>query len=350
MQVDRRRVAFRVLAAALVVAALRYGVDWDGVLRNLRDADLRLFALAPVGAALALFAGAEGTRLALGFDAHSERASLARRAFLGAAVVRNLVPAGNVGGGGFVAYTVSRHGDVGVSEALAGVTTWEFVVMAASAVVGALGLAGVSVAGRDPAGVVESVALFVVALGAAVAAVAALSAYRGPVAAAVSRVTEAAHPVLARVAPNYDGPVSAADARDGIDEFFAALGALAADRGRFASVLLAAHATWACWVVALYASLLAVGVVVSPAVAMVAVTVSGFARAVPVPAGLGPVDAALGGLLVALTPHPLVGLGSALVLNRGGMLLVQASVGGLALWTLDRRVVASTAGAPDAEN
>jgi uncharacterized membrane protein YbhN (UPF0104 family) len=223
-------------------------------------------------------------------------------------------------------------------------------MMVASAVVGAVGLAGVSVAGRNPGGVVESVALFAILLGVAVAVVAVLSAYRDFAAAAVARVTAAAHPVLARFAPNYDGPLSAADARAAIDEFFAALGDLAADRTRFVSVLLTAHATWVCWVLPLYASLLAVDVVVSPAVAMVAVTVSGFARAVPLPAGIGPVDAALGGLLVALTPHSLTELGSALVLNRGGLLLVQASVGGLALWSLDRRVVASTAGVADSED
>ncbi|MFB6270486.1 MAG: lysylphosphatidylglycerol synthase domain-containing protein [Halobacterium sp.] len=335
MEFDRRRVAFRFLVAALVAAALLYGVGWERVLDNLRNADPVLFAFAPLAATLALLTGAEGTRLALGFPVGSTRASLARRAFIGGAIVRNLLPAGNVGGGGFVAYTVSRHGDVSVSEALAGVTSWEFVMMVASAVVGGLGLVGVSVAGHNPAGVVDAVAAFAVLLGAAVAVVAALSAYRDWVARAVARVTTLAHPVLARTVPNYEGPVEFGDARTGLDEFFGALGALAEDRTRFAGVVLAAHATWVCWTVPLFASLLAVGVVVSPAVAMVAVTVSGFARAVPLPAGIGPVDAALGGLLVALTPHSIGELASALVLNRASMLSVQATVGGSALWTLD---------------
>lgn len=335
MEFDRRRIAFRLLVAALVAAALVYGVGWERVFRNLRHADPSLYVFVPLGAFLALFTGAEGTRLALGFPVRSTRASLARRAFLGAAVVRNLLPAGNVGGGGFVAYTVSRHGDVSVSEALAGVTSWEFVMMLASAVVGGLGLAGIAVAGQRPGGAVEAVAAFSVLLGAAVAVMTVLSAYRDWVAGAVVSVAAAVNPIAARIVPNYEGPVDAADARSGLDEFFAALGALAEDLPRFAGVLLAAHATWVCWIIPLYASLLAVGVVVSPAVAMVAVTVSGFARAVPLPASIGPVDAAIGGLLVALTPHSLGELASAIVLNRAGTLLVQVAVGGGALWTLD---------------
>lgn len=339
MDLDRRRIAFRFLVAAAVAAALVYGVGWERVLRNLRDADPVLFAFAPLGAALALFAGAEGARIALGFPVRGQRAMLARRAFVGAAVVRNLLPAGNVGGSGFVAYAVSRHGDVSVSEALAGVTAWEFVMMVASAVVGGLGLVGVTVAGRNPGSVVDAVAAFGVLLGVAVAVVAVLSAYRDWVARSVARVTTFAHPVLARVVPNYGGPVEAADARRGLDEFFATLGALADDPARFGAIVLAAHATWVCWIVPLYASLLAVDVVVSPAVAMVAITVSGFARAVPLPAGIGPVDAALGGLLVALTPYSIGALASALVLNRAGTLLVQVTFGGTALWTLDAAAV-----------
>jgi uncharacterized membrane protein YbhN (UPF0104 family) len=339
VDIDRRRTAFRFLVAAAVAAALVYGVGWQRVLRNLRRADPAVYAVAPAGALLALLTGAEGARLALGFPARGQRATLARRAFVGAAVVRNLLPAGNVGGSGFVAYAVSRHDDVGVSEALAGVTAWEFAMMAASAVVGGLGLVGVTAAGRSPGGVADAVAAFAVLLGVATAAVAVLSAYRDWVARSVARVTALAHPLLARVVPNYDGPVDAAGARRGLDEFFGALRALADDPGRFAAVAVAAHATWVCWVVPLYASLLAVDVAVSPAVAMVAITVSGFARAVPLPAGIGPVDAALGGLLVALTPYSLGALASALVLNRAGTLLVQVTAGGVALWTLDAAAV-----------
>lgn len=335
MDFDRRRVAFRVVVAVAIAALLVTGVGWDRVLRNLRDADLAVYAFAPLGAALALLAGGEGTRVALGFPVWSVRGALARRAFYGAAIVRNFLPAGNVGGSGFVAYTVSRHGDVTVSEAVAGVTGWEFVMMVASAVVGGVGVLGVVAAGQDPAGTVELFAAFASLLAVVAAAGVVLEAYREAVAAVVTRLALAVEPVLARVLPDHDAGVDAERVRGGLDEFFATLSRLAADRSRFVTVVAAAHAAWLCWMIPLFVSLLAVGVVVSPAVVMVAVTVSGFARAVPLPAGIGPVDLALGGVLVALTPHPLGELASALVLYRSGMLLVQVMAGGLSLWTLD---------------
>ncbi|MGB9963766.1 lysylphosphatidylglycerol synthase domain-containing protein [Halobacterium hubeiense] len=344
MDFDRRRVAFRVAVAVAIAAVLVFGVGWGRVVRNLRDADLAVYALAPVGAALALLAGGEGTRAALGFPVWSVRGALARRAFYAAAIVRNFLPAGNVGGGGFVAYAVSRHGDVSVSEAVAGVTGWEFVMMVASAVVGGVGVLGVAAAGRDPGGLFELFAAFAVLLGAVAAVGVVVEAYRTPVAVLVARVASAVDPALSRVAPGYDAPFDPERVREGLDEFFAALRRLAADRRRFAVVLAAAHAAWLCWTVPLVVSFLALDVAVSAPAVLVAVTVSGFARAVPLPAGVGPVDVALGGVLAALTPHSLGELASALVLYRSSMVLVQVMAGGLSLWTLD---VAATDGFAD---
>ncbi|MCG1002339.1 MULTISPECIES: lysylphosphatidylglycerol synthase domain-containing protein [Halobacterium] len=344
MDFDRRRVAFRVVVAVAIAALLVGGVGWDRVLRNLRDANLAVYAFAPVGAALALLAGGEGTRVALGFPVWGVRGALARRAFYAAAIVRNFLPGGNVGGGGFVAYAVSRHGDVTVSEAIAGVTGWEFVMMVASAVVGGVGVLAVAASGRDPSGTVGLFAGFAGLLGVVVVAGVVLDASRARVAAGISRISVTLEPVLVRVLPGDDGRLDAERVHRGLDEFFATLRRLAADRRRFVTVVAAAHAAWLGWMLPLFVSLLAVGVVVSPAVVMVAVTVSGFARAVPLPAGIGPVDVALGGVLVALTPHSLGELASALVLYRSSMLLVQAMAGGLALWTLD---VAATGGFAD---
>lgn len=335
MEFDRRRVAFRVFVAVAIGALLVTGVGWGEVLENLRDADLVYYSLAPVGSAFALLAGGEGTRLALGFSVWSVRGALARRAFYAAAIVRSFLPAGTVGAGGFVAYVVSRHEDVSLSEAAAGVSAWEFVMMLASAVVGLFGVLGVLAQGRATAGLVELFAGFCVALALVAAVGVVLARSRDRVAVALARVGRALDPLLTRVVPGYDDPIEAEDIRSGLDEFFGALGDLAADRARFVSVLAAAHLAWVGWMVPLYVSLRAVEIGVSPAVVAVAVTVSGFARAVPLPAGVGPVDAALGGVLVALTPHSLGELTSALLLYRSGMLLVQVMAGGLSLWTLD---------------
>ncbi len=335
MEFDRRRVVFRVFVAVAIPALLVTGVGWDRVIENLRGADLVYYSLAPVGSAFALLAGGEGARLALGFSVLSVRGALARRAFYAAAIVRSFLPAGTVGAGGFVAYVVSRHDDVSLSEAAGGVSAWEFVMMLASAVVGIFGVLGVLAQGRGTAGLIELFAGFCVVLALVAVFGVVVERSRDHVAVVLARLGRTLDPLLVRVVPGYDEPIETADIRAGLDEFFGALAALAADRSRFVSVLAAAHLAWIGWMIPLYVSLRAVGVAVSPAVVAVAVTVSGFARAIPLPAGIGPVDAALGGVLVALTPHSLGELASALVLYRSGMLLVQVMAGGLSLWTLD---------------
>jgi uncharacterized protein (TIRG00374 family) len=335
VEFDRRSAAFRFAVTALLLAVVFANVGWSRVLRHLRHADVTLWLLAPAVAAVALFAGGEGNRVALGFERWSGPSSLARRAFYGATIVRNFLPAGNVGAGGFVAYTVSRHEDVEVSVAAAGVTGWEVVLMVASAVVGSVGLAGVVAAGGSATRGAELLA-GVAALLAAVAVIGvALSRFRGRVARGVAR---AATLVRSHLPTGTDGaapPVRAEAVRRGLDRFFATLRTLATERERATVVFVAALSVWLGWALPLYVSLLAVGVSVSPAVVLVALPVSGFARAVPLPAGVGPVDAAIGGVLAAFTPYGVGALASALVLYRASMLLVQVSVGAVALWTLD---------------
>jgi len=336
VEVDRRRAAFRIAVAAVVAAVLLTSVGWERVLGNLRTADLRLWLLAPVAAALALVVGGEGTRLALGVPARSLRASLARRAFYGGSIVRNFLPAGNVGAGGFVAYVVSRHPAVSASAAVAGVTGWEFLVMVASAVVGGAGVAGLAAAhGSTTAVAVDLVIGFTTLLAASVVLVAALSRFRDRIAAGVARLSSALDPHLSGTVPGYDGPVASGDARRGIDDFFGALRSLASDRARFGLVLLVACGVWLCWALPLYVSLYAVGAAVSPLAVLVAVPVSGFGRAVPIPAGIGPVDAVLGSVLLSVTAQGVGDVASALVLYRAAMLLAQATVGGGALWSLE---------------
>ncbi|WP_353633298.1 flippase-like domain-containing protein (plasmid) [Halobacterium sp. NMX12-1] len=331
----RRRIVVRFAVAAVVVAALVFGVGWERVLRDVRTADPVVFAFVPVSVFAALLAGAEGVRLALGVPARGGRARVVRRAFFGAAVVRTFLPAGNVGGSGFVVYAVSRHEEITASEAFAAVTSWEFVVMLVAAVVCVLGLAGLPATGRRPFTALEVVAALVVVLAVAAAAVAVLGRSRDRVARGVGGLLAYTHPILVRVVPRYSRPVDADAVRRALDTFYASVRDLASDRHRFALLVCTALTVRLCWILALYASLLAVGVVVSPAAVAVAVVVSGFARIVPLPASVGPVDAALGALLVALTPHLVGELASALVLNRAGTLLVQVLVGGSALWTLD---------------
>lgn len=333
METDRRRFGFRVLIGLAVGTALVYGIGWETVLRTLDRADFSTLILVPVGIVGGLLLGAEGIRVAFGFPIRGRRAWLVRRAFVGAVIIRALVPAGNVGSGGFVAYTVSRHSEIEVSEALAGVTAWECVMALASAIVGGAGLLVIASDGSASRLAVDALALLFLGICVLLLAGLGIHRYRGRVTARIVRIARTGEPILDRLgveAPKLDRSTI----RAGIDGFFEVIQDLLATPARTVTVLLTAHLVWLSFILPIFASLQAIGTPVRPAVAMVAVTGSGLARAIPVPTGVGPVDAALGGLIVVLTGYSLGDIAPALVLNRAGILLTQVSVGSLALWSL----------------
>lgn len=334
---DRRQIAFRLLVILTVIAGLVFGVGWRELFNSLATANPILALIVPLGALAAVLAGAEGTRIAMGFPSRGPRASLARRAFVGAAIVRALLPAGNVGSGGFITFAVSRHREVTVSEALAGVTAWEIVMMGASAIVGGVGFLLLSARGTTPIRARNALIVVGGLFSGIVLVIASLSVFRESVARILVRITEAIQPLTERL-PITNGRLDIDSARAGIDRFYTVMASMVKAPRKTLTILVVAHLTWLCWIVPVMTSLEAIGTPVSLPVAMVAVTASGLARAIPLPTGIGPVDAALGGLLVILTPYGITQLAPALVLNRAGTLLVQVSLGGAALWQLNRPI------------
>lgn len=335
MEFQRRQTAVRFGVAVAVVAALVYGVGWRRVVANLAATDLSLFAPAVAASLAGMLVAAEGVRVAIGVPRRSPDAGLARRAALAGMFVRSVLPAGNVGKGAFVAYTVSRGEATSASQGVAGAASWEFLNMVASAVVASVGVLGVVAAGSD-AGTAPVVlaafggllALVVVSGGLAVQR-------RDLVVDAVLWAAGVGRRTLGRFAPRLDTSLTRERVRATLDVFVGNVGALVEDRRRLAVAVAAAHVTWLLSVVPLYLCLQAVGLTVSPSVVLVAIPLAGFALAVPVPGGLGPMDAALGGIVAVLTGHPLSALASALVLFRVSTYGTQVVVGGVALWRLD---------------
>jgi len=335
VEFQRRQTALRFGVAAAVVAALLYGVGWRQVLANLAATDLSLFAPAVAASLVGMLVAAEGVRVSIGVPHQSPDASLARHAALAGMFVRSVLPAGNVGKGAFVAYTVSRGETTSASEGVAGAASWEFLNMVASAVVASVGLLGVVAAGRNAGSAPLVLAAFggllVLAVGLGSLAVQ----RRDLVVDVVLWAASIGRRTLGRFAPRLDTSLTRERVRATLDVFVGNVGGLLEDRRRFALALLAAHATWLLGVIPLYLCLQAVGLSVVPSVVLVAIPLAGFALAVPVPGGIGPMDAALGGIVAVLTGHSLGALASALVLFRVATYGTQILVGGLALWRLD---------------
>lgn len=338
MAVDRREVAFRFAVALATVAALLLGVGWERVVRNLRAADLAAFAPAFAASLAGMAVSVEGVRIVLDLPVRGASSSVARRAGLAAKFVRSVVPAGNVGGGAFVAYTVSRREDIAVSECLAAVATWEFLNMVASAVVATVGVVGIVLSGGDVGAAPVVVAAFGSLLLFGLAAGVLVARRRERVVDVVVWSSALVDRTLGRLTARLAGRLDRDDVRRGLDGFLVDVAGVTRDRRRLALAALAAHLAWLFGTLPLYFSLQAVGLSASVAVVLVTMPLAGFALAVPVPGGLGPFDAAIGGLVAFFTGHPLGVLASALVLFRLATYCLHVLVGGLAMWTLDEAV------------
>lgn len=335
MEFQRRRTALRFAVAALVVAALVYGVGWRRVLANLAATDLSLFLPAVAASFAGMLVAAEGVRVAIGVPRRSPDASLARHAALAGMFVRSVLPAGNVGKGAFVAYAVSRGESTSASQGVAGAASWEFLNMVASAVIASVGLLGVVAAGRDAGTAPLVLAAFGGLLALAVVSGSLAVQRRDLVVDFVLWAAKVGRHTLGRLSPRLDTSLTRERVRATLDVFVGNVGALVKDRRRLALATIAAHVTWLLGVIPLYLCLQAVGLTVPLPVVLVAIPLAGFALAVPVPGGIGPMDAALGGIVAVLTGHSLGALASALVLFRVATYGTQVVVGGLALWRLE---------------
>lgn len=336
MEVDRRRVLARFAVAAGVVAALLYGVGWRRVVQNLASADTALFAYALAISLAGMAVNSEGFRVVLGLRARGTGASLARRANLAGMFVRSVLPAGNVGKGAFVAITVGQSEEVDVSEGVAGAASWEFLNMVASAVVASVGVVGIAIGGGDAGAAPVVLAAFTGVLVLAVVAGAEFARRRERVVDLVLWTSQVVRRTLGRAAPMLDERLTRERVRGTLDGFFESVTDLARDRRRLAVALVAAHLTWLFGALPLFFCLHAVGLPVSLYVVFLAMPLAGFSLAVPVPGGIGPMDAALGCLIAVLTGYPLGALASAVVLFRVATYGTHVVVGGLALWSLDR--------------
>lgn len=316
--------------AGSAVAGLLYAVGWRQVAAGLASAEPAVVALAVLASLAGTAVSADGVRVAMGVSRVAPDRRLACRAAVGGMFVGAVLPAGGLGKAAFTAYVVGRSDAATTAQAVGGVTGWEVAKMAASATVAVAGVAGVLAAG----GAVETAGLVAAAFGGVCVtgvAAGALVVRRRRLVVGLAVWLLAG---VARVLPGRWEPPPRERVRAGLDAALESVGVLARTPQRLAAVTGAAHAAWLCSALALVLCLHAVGLRVSPAVALVALPVAGFAHAIPVPGGLGPVDAALGGVIAALTGHALATLASALVLFRVATYGTRVVVGGVALWRL----------------
>jgi uncharacterized protein (TIRG00374 family) len=309
----RRSVEFAglTLVSLALVAGLVYVVGPASLLDRIARADPSLAALALVSGVAALAAR------------HVAFATLYRAADAGpydarfhllillAGIPRWILPVGYVGAPPINAAYLSRGLGAKIGPTIAALTVAQVFVTVGSVFVVSFGVgtAMATGAGSLSGGVVALGGIAGLALASAgVAVVLARSDRTGPTVTRAGRravsATRASRPVAWVWTSR---PVRAVRTAvtdrigDRIDRFTDALHAIAADRRSLAIAATAGCAGWVLSVFPLFFSLWAVGDPVAFPVVMVVVPMSAVAGAVPLPAGIGSTEAALSGLLVAVS-------------------------------------------------
>ncbi len=241
-----------------------------------------------------------------------------------------VTPFGKAGGGPLIAYILSRDRRASYEEGLASVVVADGLNLLPFFSFAGAGVLALSVRGSLPPRVRPVLyGLGGMALG--VPALAFLLWRRDrAVVSAVARVSEW---LSDRV-----GVVSLRNVEERLVEFFALVDEISDSRGRLWETLAFAYVGWVCFAAPLYFAGRALSVSISPLLVAFVVPASAMASFVPTPGGLGGVEAALVGLLVALAGLPVeVAAAVALVYRAASYWFVLLTGGTAALWLLWRQ-------------
>ena len=293
-----RRTATKVIASFVAASVLLYFfgtvIGWGEILSTLRGAELRWLAVACLSSTLCLVIWAKSWDVILAVvDVDIPIQSLVSTYFAGT-FADYVTPFGKAGGGPFIAYILSTDGRVSYQESLAGVVIADLLNMLPFFTFAGFGFVALFVQGSVPARAEPLVGGL------------ALLAFGIPVAVYLGWRHRT---VVERLAVGLSRPVAARTSRvdvdslkDRVDEFYDRLDRIAAHPKELAITLAYSYVGWLFFAAPLFLAGQTVGVSIDPALVLFIVPASTLAGVAPTPGGLGGVEVAIVGLLVALTP------------------------------------------------
>ena len=291
-----RSTTVKVVGGFAVGAVLLYllgsVVGWAEVARAIRTADAGWLALAVAATVAGLVAWAKvwGRVLsALSVDLPFRTVLVA---YFSVTFADYVTPFGKAGGGPFVAYFLSGDREVGFHEGLASVTSTDVITMLPQVVFAAVGVCGLLLGGDLP----RRADLFVLAI-VAIAVTGAVAV--GAVVYRREDVTDAAVDVLSPLARALPWVDPDAVARE-VAELSAVVGRIAGQPRLLEETLVFSFGGWLLFAAPLFLVGRSLGVPLSPSLVLFVVAANTFASLVPTRGGLGGVEFAMGGLLVAL--------------------------------------------------
>lgn len=323
-----REIVAGVVAGLVVVALLAVGVGWEQVLDRVLAADKFLFALALLGGL--------GSIAAWGLSVYA----LVRRVpdapglrrfghlYLSAVFVKQAIPFGVAGGAAVVAYVVSRYSEATVERTLLATTVAGFLGMVASALVAGVGLLFVLLTRPVPLWVLQVTVVLAIALLVLIAVVTAFAIWPGILRRSTLRLVGAVHPSAATLSARLGAVVEPERVRARLDRFVETGELVAAAPRAVIASFAASTLAWVFTAASLSFSLAAVDSPAALSVSAFAVPVSGVATAVPLPGGLGGVEATLSALVTVMSGDHVTAVGAGVVLFRLATFWLRLVVGG----------------------
>jgi uncharacterized protein (TIRG00374 family) len=334
-EVFDRRTTLKVVAGFVVAGLLLYFfgrvIGWSKILRTFRNARPVWFGLACLSTVISLVVWAKSWDVILctvGVDVPFRKIVTT---YFAATFADYATPFGKAGGGPFIAYVLAADTDANYQDSLASVVTADLLNLLPFFSFAGLGTLALLIQGAVP----KQAEMLVAALGgmAVLLPLVIYGSYRHQD--FVERlVMKVASPVAARVER-----VDAESLRDRIHEFYELVERIAASRRQLAKTLVYAYVGWLFFAAPLYFAGLTLGVSdqLGPVLVLFVVPASSLAGIVPTPGGVGGVEFALVGLLVALTALQTDVAASAALIYRVASYWFALALGGLSAFFVIHR-------------
>lgn len=268
-------------------------IGWEEILRTLRGANPWWFLAACLSTLVSLVVWAKSWDVILhtvGLDVSFRKIVVT---YFAATFADYATPFGKAGGGPFIAYVLAADTDANYQDSLASVVTADLLNLLPFFTFAGVGTLALWAQGEIP----QQARLLVAGLGSLALFVPALIYVGWKRQGLVERLLVTVTKPLARRTDRIDSE----DLCERLDEFYGHVDHIAASRGQLARTLVYAYVGWLFFAAPLYFAAQTLGHSISPLLVLFIVPASSLAGIVPTPGGVGGVEFALVGLLVALT-------------------------------------------------
>ena len=292
-----RESAVKVLAGFAIAGAILYYfgrvIGWNSIFVTLRGADFKWVAVACLSTTISLVIWSRAWDTLLEVVGVDLPPFVITVTYIAATFADYLTPFGRAGGGPFVAYVLSRHDRADFQDSLASIVTADSLNLIPFFSFAAIGYVALVATGQFP----KQATTLLWGLGVLFVLIPVLAYLFWTRRELVEHLADAVVAPIARWTDRIDQH----SIRGRVDAFYFRIDQMAVDRRALAETVGYAFAGWVFFTLPLYFAALTLDVHISPLVVLFVVPASTVAGFVPTPGGLGGVEAAIVGLVVALT-------------------------------------------------